>query len=240
MPPLAALAQDAQQQPERQAAEPGGDEDESKTLDTITVTGSRIKRAEVEGPAPVTVITGEQIMEEGFTTVYEALGSLTEVTGNVQNDYDWGQSSVNASPLNLRNLGPGRSLLLINGHRVADYPLPYQGKSNFANYNNIPTGIVERIEVLSGGASAIYGSDAVAGVVNIILKKDIDGDTFRAKFGAADDGGRAMRDFSWSGGKSGEDWNISYTMQYFKRDPLWARQRPFMDSEFDAPRRNWS
>ena len=110
----------------------------------------------------------------------------------MQNDYDWGQSSVNASPLNLRNLGPGRSLLLINGHRVADYPMPYQGKSNFANYNNIPTGIVERIEVLTSGASAIYGSDAVAGVVNIILKKDIDGDTVRARYGTTTEGGRAV------------------------------------------------
>jgi outer membrane receptor protein involved in Fe transport len=237
--PFAALAQDAQQQPEPQAAEPGADEDESKTLDTITVTGSRIRRAEVEGPAPVTIITGEQMLKEGFTTVYEALGSLTEVTGTVQNDYDWGQSSVNANPLNLRNLGPGRSLLLINGHRVADYPLPYQGKSNFANYNNIPTGIVDRIEVLTTGASAIYGSDAVAGVVNVILKKDIDGDTFRARYGTSTEGGRAVRDASWSGGKSGEDWSVSYTMQYFDRAPLWAHDRPWMDSEFDAPPRTW-
>jgi outer membrane receptor protein involved in Fe transport len=241
--PFAASAQQAEPQPaatETTTEQSTENAENARTLDAVTVTGSRIKRSEIEGPAPVTVITGEQIRKEGFSTVYEALGSLSEVTGTVQNDYDWGQSSVNASPLNLRNLGPGRSLLLINGHRVSDYPLPYTGKSNFANYNNIPTGIVERIEVLSGGASAIYGSDAVAGVVNIILKKDIDGDTFRAKFGGADDGGRAMRDFSWSGGKSGEDWNISYTMQYFRRDPLWARQRPFMDSEFDAPRRDWA
>ena len=240
--PLGAFAQTQEQPPPAPQPVPQDDESEpeqAKTLDTITVTGSRIKRSEVEGPAPVTVITGDQIRKEGFTTVYEALGSLTEVTGTVQNDYDWGQSSVNASPLNLRNLGPGRSLLLINGHRVADYPMPYQGKSNFANYNNIPTGIVERIEVLSGGASAIYGSDAVAGVVNVILKKDIDGDTFRARYGLATEGGRQVRDISWSGGKSGDDWSVSYTMQYFDRAPLWASDRPFMDSEFDAPRRTW-
>lgn len=244
--PLLAYAQDVAQDPQT-PAEAQADPTEpaqaaagsAKTLDNVVVTGSRIKRSEVEGPAPVNVITGEQIRKEGFSTVYEALSSLSEVTGTVQNDYDWGQSSINASPLNLRNLGPGRSLLLINGHRVSDYPLPYTGKSNFANYNNIPTGIVERIEVLSGGASAIYGSDAVAGVVNIILKKDMEGDVFRAKVGGADGGGRAMRDFSWSGGKGGEDWNVTYTMQYFKRDPLWASQRPFMDSEYDAPRRNW-
>ena len=241
--PLAVAAQDPQQAPaseeEAEAAQADATDASAQTLDTVTVTGSRIKRAEVEGPAPVTVITGEQILKEGFTTVYEALSSLTEVTGNVQNDYDWGQSSVNANPLNLRNLGPGRSLLLINGHRVSDYPLPYTGKSNFANYNNIPTGIVDRIEVLSGSASAIYGSDAVAGVVNVILKKDIEGDTLRARWGTTSEGGRTVRDFSWSGGKSGEDWSLSYTMQYFDRDPLWAHDRPWMDSELDRPRRNW-
>ncbi|MEZ0470752.1 TonB-dependent receptor plug domain-containing protein [Luteimonas salinilitoris] len=245
-PPFAALAQaqdqDAQQPPPtEQAGAPAetGPDENARTLDTVTVTGSRIKRAEIEGPAPVTIITGEQIRKEGFTTIYEALSSLTEVTGNVQNDYDWGQSSVNASPLNLRNLGPGRSLLLINGHRVSDYPLPYTGKSNFANYNNIPTGIVERIEVLSSGASAIYGSDAVAGVVNVILKKDIEGDTLRARYGTTTEGGRSVRDVSWSGGRHGEDWSVAYTLQYFDRKPLWAHDRPWMDSEFDSPRRNW-
>jgi outer membrane receptor protein involved in Fe transport len=206
-------------------------------LDTVSVTGSRIKRSEVEGPAPVTIITGEQIKAEGFTTVYEALTTLTEATGSVQNDYDWGQSSVNASPLNLRDLGPGRSLLLINGRRVADYPMPYQGKSNFANYNNIPTGIVERIEVLSGGASAIYGSDAVAGVVNVILKKDIDDDTFRARWGTSTEGGRIVKDISWSGGKHGDKWSLAYTFQYFDRGELLAKDRPFMDSELDRPYR---
>lgn len=241
--PLGVLAQAPEETPTPAPQAVPDDEDQqgqASTLDAITVTGSRIKRSEVEGPAPVTVITGEQIRKEGFTTIHEALSSLTEVTGTVQNDYDWGQSSVNANPLNLRNLGPGRSLLLINGHRVADYPLPYQGKSNFANYNNIPTGIVERIEVLSGGASAIYGSDAVAGVVNIILRKDIDGDTLRARYGTTTDGGRTVRDISWSGGKYGEDWSISYTMQYFDRGPLWAHDRPWMDSEFDGPRRTWN
>ncbi|MEQ9728917.1 TonB-dependent receptor plug domain-containing protein, partial [Pseudomonas sp. WHRI 8822A] len=81
-------------------------------------------------------------------------------------DTQWGSHTPNASPINLRDLGPGRTLLLVNGRRVADYPLPYGGESNFSNYSNIPSAAVERIEILTGGASAIYGSDAVAGVVN--------------------------------------------------------------------------
>ncbi|SDY52802.1 TonB-dependent Receptor Plug Domain [Lysobacter sp. yr284] len=204
-------------------------------IDKVTVTGSRIKRAEIEGPAPVFTITAAQIEKEGFNTVYDALTTLTEAMGTVESDIAWGQHTVNASPLNLRNMGPGRSLLLINGRRVVDYPLPYQGKSNFANYNNIPTAIVERIEVLASGASAIYGSDAVAGVINVILKKEYQGDQVKVRGGTSTRGGRDALDLSWAGGRSGDNWSVTYALQYFKREALPAGQREFMDSDFDAP-----
>lgn len=233
-----AAAQDAPvQDPNQQKTEPA--KGEAKTLDAVAVTGSRIKRSEIEGPAPVTVITGEQMKKEGFATVYDALQTITEAIGNVQNDYDWGQSSVNASPLNLRNLGPGRSLLLINGHRVADYPMPYQGKSNFSNFNNIPSGIVERIEILSGSASAIYGSDAMGGVVNVILKEHADEHQLRMKFGEATRGGRKTADVVLSGGFSGDKWNLVYNVQHFDRGILLAKDRPFMDSENDKDPIMW-
>ena len=241
--PLGALAQSqeqgqeqVQQEEEGQVQAQAGDSQaapDAKTLDKVTVTGSRIKRSQVEGPAPVTVITGEQIKKEGFATVYDALLTVTEAIGNVQNDYDWGQSSVNASPLNLRNLGPGRSLLLINGHRVADYPVPYQGKSNFFNFNNIPTGIVERIEVLSGAASAIYGSDAMGGVVNVVLKEYADDQVLRVKYGEATRGGRENLDIALSGGFSNDRGSIVYNVQHFDRGVLLAKDRPFMDEEAD-------
>ena len=209
------------------------------TLDKVTVVGSRITRAAVEGPAPVTIITSEEIKKEGFATVYDALQTMTQNLGNVQNDFDWGQTSVNAYPLNLRNLGPGRTLLLINGHRVADYPMPYQGKSNFANFNNLPTGIVDRIEVLTGAASAIYGSDAMGGVVNVVLKKNIEDHTLRAKWGEATRGGRKNMDFVFSGGNGGDNWNLTYNLQHFDRGVLLAKDRPFMDSEDDKPYQKW-
>ncbi len=233
---MAAAAPAAAQDAPAQDASPQKTESakgDAKTLDTVAVTGSRIKRSEIEGPAPVTVITSEQMKKEGFATVYDALQTITEAIGNVQNDYDWGQTSVNASPLNLRNLGPGRSLLLINGHRVADYPMPYQGKSNFANFNNIPSGIVERIEVLSGSASAIYGSDAMGGVVNVILKESADEHQLRMRFGEATRGGRNTADIVLSGGFSGDKWNLVYNFQHFDRGELLAGDRPFMDSEDD-------
>ena len=104
--PFAVSAQQAETQTDTSTTtQPAEQDQEARTLDAVTVTGSRIKRAEIEGPAPVTIITGEQMKKEGFATVYDALQTLTEAIGNVQNDYDWGQSSVNAYPLNLRNLG---------------------------------------------------------------------------------------------------------------------------------------
>lgn len=232
--PFAVSAQqiDAQQTDTTGTEQSSADKD-ANTLDAVTVTGSRIKRADIEGPAPVTIITGEQMKKEGFATVYDALQTLTEAIGDVEQDYAWGSSSVNAYPLNLRSLGPGRSLLLINGHRVSDYPVPYQGRSNFANYNNIPTGIVERIEVLAGSASAIYGSDAMAGVVNVVLKENYDGHQFRAKWGESTRGGRINKDFVFSGGTAGDNWSLVYNLQHFDRGVLLAKDRPFMDEESD-------
>ena len=173
--PLAAQAQDA---PQGTAAQ-----DQVTEVEKITVTGSRIKRTEIEGPAPVTVMTAEQIKAEGFVTVHDALSTLNEAIGTVEADVQWGSHTPNASPLNLRNMGPNRSLLLVNGRRVADYPLPYGGQSNFANYSNIPAAAVERIEVLTGGASAIYGSDAIAGVVNYVLDTEFTGLSLKGDFG---------------------------------------------------------
>ncbi|HSX63698.1 MAG TPA: Plug domain-containing protein, partial [Pseudoxanthomonas sp.] len=103
---------------------------QSTTLDKVVVTGSRIKRAEIEGPAPVTVITAEDIEKQGFSTVYDALNTLTEFTGSVQNELNQNGFTPNASFLNLRGLGPGYQLVLVNGRRTADYPLPYNSQSN--------------------------------------------------------------------------------------------------------------
>lgn len=191
----------------------------TSTLDAVSVTGSRIKRAQVEGAQPVVTISAQQIQQEGFATVYDVLNSMNQ-QGSVEADTQWGSHTPNASPINLRDLGPGRTLLLVNGHRVADYPLPYGGESNFSNYSNIPSAAVERIDILTGGASAIYGSDAVAGVINVILKRDYQGDQVRLRGGTATEGGRDSFDVSWAGGRTGENWSLTYALQATRRDPL--------------------
>ena len=168
-----AFAQDPAEEPAEESTAPTG---EATTLDKVTVTGSRIKRSQVEGPAPVTVITAADIERQGFATVFDALNSLTQNTASIQNELNQNGFTPNASFLNLRGLGPGYQLVLINGRRAADYPLPYNSQSNAVNLANIPAAALERVEVLTGGASAIYGSDAVAGVVNLIMKTNFEGD----------------------------------------------------------------
>lgn len=202
-------------------------------LQKITVTGSLIPRVEIEGAAPVITISGAQIKQQGFTTVYELMDSLTQ-TGVAQTAPSWGSSSVNARQLNLRNLGTGRSLLLVDGHRVADYPQSSGASTNFQNYNNIPTGMIDRIEILATGASSLYGSDAVAGVVNIILKKNYQGDDVQFSLGSATRGGRDYGDFNLVGGKSGDRWHIVYNLERSHRSGLFGRDRPYTDSEADA------
>jgi outer membrane receptor protein involved in Fe transport len=208
------------------------------TLQKVIVTGSLIPRVETEGPTPVITISGAQIKQEGFTTVYELMNSITQ-TGVAQTPPSWGSSSVNARQLNLRNLGSGRSLLLVDGHRVSDYPQANGASTNFQNYNNIPTGMIDRIEILATGASSLYGSDAVAGVVNIILKKEYQGDDVQMTLGGATRGGRDYGDFNLVGGKSGDNWHIVYNLERSHRSGLYGRDRPYSDSEADAGYGAW-
>ncbi len=209
---------------------PAASENPSATQDlaAVQVTGSRIKRAEIEGPSPVTVITAQQMENEGHATVFEALETLVMAGGAVETELSGG-FSANAHPLNLRGLGPGRSLLLIDGRRAADYPFPYEGRSNFQNFGNIPSGAVERIEILAGGASAIYGADAVSGVVNVVMKRGYEGDVFKLRGGTSTMGGRDRIDAQWTGGRAGEDWSVTYAFQYYYQEMLYGFQRDDWD-----------
>src|SRR5690606_7970306 len=137
--------------------------------------------------------------------------------------------------INLRAMGPGYTLTLVNGRRMADYPLSYRGQSNAVSTSSIPAGAVERIEVLSGGASAIYGSDAVAGVVNIITKENYEGDEIRLKGATTSQGGGDNVTFQWTGGRSGDKWSATYGAEYYAREGILANQRDRLDSYYDNP-----
>jgi len=221
-----------------QSAQGTQNDGKSTKMETILVTGSRIARSEVEGPAPVTVITGAEIKAEGFNTVFELVGSLSQ-SFPVETPPSWGSTSVNARQANLRGLGANRTLILVDGRRIDDYPQPAGASRSFQNLNNIPTGMIDRVEILATGASAIYGSDAISGVINIILKHNYDGYQIDVTAGRSERGQRNFGDFNFTGGNSGDNWHIVYNFERAHRSALFGRDRPYTEHESDAGYGTW-
>ena len=206
-------------------------------IDRVSVVGSRIKRTEIEGPAPVVVITRADIEREGFQTVGDMLQTITQnTTSSFTGDLAVTGFTPNAQVVNLRNLGPGYTLTLINGRRPAQYPQPYNRDNNVVNIRAIPSSIIERVEILTGGASAIYGSDAVAGVVNIVTRKNFDGDLVKLTAGTTANGGGDSVNVEWSGGRTGDRWSAMYGFQYGENEPVFANQRDFLSDTRKGPR----
>ena len=150
--PAVAMAQDTS------ANQEGKKSEETTTLDKVTIVGSRIKRAEVEGPAPITVITRQDIDREGFQTVGDMLQTLSQNTSSsFTGDLGVTGFTPNAQVVNLRNLGPGYTLTLVNGRRPAQYPQPYNRDNNVVNVKAIPSSIIERVEVLTSAGNKPEG-----------------------------------------------------------------------------------
>lgn len=206
-------------------------------LETVQVTGSRIPRAQVEGPAPITVVTAEQIKASGLTTVPEVLRSLSQNSGSVQGQQNTtsAQSTPGAQAVDLRGMGPNHTLVLVNGRRIADFPLPLNSRSNFTDIGNIPLGMIDRIEVLTGSASAVYGSDAMAGVINFILKKSTDGITVDYRYGDTSRGGGESHNLTLSTGFERGGFSGIVGLELIDKKPLWGYERGVQDSTLDAP-----
>ncbi len=206
-------------------------------LETVQVTGSRIPRVQLEGPSPITVITAQQIQADGFTSVPDVLRSVTQNGGETQSQQSSSGAdfSPGAQQVDLRGLGPNHTLVLVNGRRIADFPLPFKGRSNFTDVSNIPLGMVDRIEILTGSASAVYGSDAISGVVNFILKKRVEGTTLNARYGDTTLGGGASYDLSLTTGMERGAFNAVVGAELQYQRPLWAYDRAIQDSTLDGP-----
>ena len=146
------------------------DAEETSEVDRIVVTGSRLMtNPNVEAPNPVLTVGQEEIDSRGVTRIEDLTNELPQVFAGQSTEVSNGATGT--ATLNLRGLGAGRTLPLIDGRRLP-FGSPF---SSPANVNVVPTGLVERIDIVTGGASAVYGSDAVAGVVNFILKRDFEG-----------------------------------------------------------------
>lgn len=160
-------------------------EPEAVEIEEIIVTGSRIARPNLEQPAPVSTITRESIEDAGTVNLGDILAELPGMSraNTVRGNANSGGTTVGLSNANLRGLGASRTLTLVNGKRHVGG----SAGSTAVDLNSIPSALVERYEVVTGGASAIYGSDAVSGVVNIILRDDFEGAEVGASYGIADD-----------------------------------------------------
>ncbi|WP_269790247.1 TonB-dependent receptor [Stenotrophomonas sp. Iso1] len=206
-------------------------------LDTVQVTGSRIPRAQVEGPAPITVVTAEQIQSAGFTSVPDVLRSLSQNGGSTQGQQNTtgAQSTPGAQAVDLRGLGPNHTLVLVNGRRIADFPLPLNGRSNFTDVGNIPLGMIDRVEILTGSASAVYGSDAMAGVINFILKKSTDGTTIDYRYGDTSRGGGESHKLTLTTGFEHGNFSGIVGVELLNKRPLWGTERGVQNSTLDSP-----
>ncbi|MBK0011662.1 TonB-dependent receptor [Stenotrophomonas sp. S41] len=203
------------------------DSKETTDLGRVTVTGSLIPQTQVENHTPVLTVTAEDIQTRGFTSIAEVLQQSSLTTGGLQGGQSSAAFTQGAEAAGMFGLDPGYTKYLINGRPMLQYPALYNGSDAFNNISGIPIDIVERIEILPGGQSSLYGSDAIAGVVNIILKKRMDGGTINVRGGAyTEGGGNNVRVSVAKGFNSADDrFNALFNVQYEKSSPIWGYQR---------------
>ena len=200
---------------------------EAVQMEEVVVTGSRLKRKELQSDAPVVVISREQIQESGKTTLGDFLQSIPQ-QGNAINT-QFNNSGDGSTRINLRGLGSARTLVLVNGRRFVPGGT---GADASVDLNAIPTNAIERIEVLLDGASAIYGSDAVAGVVNVITRRHMDGGDFVALGGASQHGDGGVYDLNATMGTTSEKGSLLFSMGYYNADPVFAGDRDFSKNAY--------
>jgi iron complex outermembrane recepter protein len=224
----AAFAQDA----------PASGDQQATTLDRIEVTGSRIPRAEIENEQPIITVTRAQIEQQGFSSVADILQNLTSAGSPAISRADALASGedVGGYYIDLRNLGAQRTLILLNGKRLG------ASNSGLQDLGQIPMSAIERIEVLKDGASSIYGSDAIAGVVNVITRRNFEGAEANVYIGGFDEGeGKQSADITM--GAQSDRGSLTFSAEYSKEDPVFAKDREFSaygNSGKDFPFSGWS
>lgn len=214
-----ALVVGRSQTPEAPAAQSGDDA-------AILVTGSRIRGA--PPASPVTILGRREIAQAGQTDLGEAVRTLPQSFAGGQNPGvapgapGSNNNQNSGSSINLRGLGPDATLTLLNGHRLA-----YGSFTQAIDVNAIPLAAVERIEIVADGASALYGSDAVGGVANIILRKDYEGVSATARLGGATDGGDTQQQYSLVAGAAWNGGGLVATYDFERDTAITARQRSY-------------
>ncbi|MEQ3745621.1 MAG: TonB-dependent receptor [Henriciella sp.] len=208
-------------------------EDDDRKLDVVTVTGSFIPGTPEDAALPVDVLTAADLKLEGNPTITDLIKNLGVSSGSDGQTNQFASNGLEGtSNINLRGLGPARSLVLLNGRRQTFHPYGIGEQAQlFVNTNNIPSAAIGRLEVLKDGAAALYGSDAIAGVVNFITRDDVDGFEFSAEYSQFDgsDG-----DYRLSGqyGLQGDNYNWVTTVEYQKRTEVPLLEKDWAISSF--------
>ncbi|HKT28267.1 TonB-dependent receptor domain-containing protein [Dyella sp.] len=197
------------------------DGSKTKTLEGVTVTGSHIaiSNPNVISPTPVAVVTAEEIHATGATNIGDLMATMPQLaTTFTMGNSTQSIGTAGVQQLDLRNLGPERTLVLVNGRRFVGS----SAGSSAVDVNLIPTEWVERVEIITGGASAVYGADAVTGVVNFILKKNYQGVNLHAQYGVSQHGGFSPKEASITGGMNfaHDRGNIAISVEHSEQDPL--------------------
>jgi len=190
-------------------------------LDRISVTGSRIRAANVETQQPILTLSRESLEKQGFSSVADVLNNLTSAGSPAISRSESLASGENVGGyyVDIRNLGAERTLVLMNGKRLG------ATTSGLQDLSQIPMAAVERIEVLKDGASAIYGSDAIAAVVNVITRKNVEGGEATAYFGQYGEGDGDTTQYSMTLGATGERGSLTLSAEYNKAEPVFAKDR---------------
>ena len=209
------------------AAEPAGDD--GQQAERIEVTGSHIKRVDIEGVSPVLSIDRAEIDRSGLSTVSDIVRNLAINAGSVP-ETNTNTFANGTSQFNLRGLGIGATLTLVNGRRIAPHGQAQNIVSAFVDVNSIPLAAIERIDILKDGASAIYGADAVAGVVNIILRKDYVGSEVNLGYKNTTETDATDRSFNFVSGAADDNSSWTVVANYQKINPQVLTDRDFSAS----------
>ena len=205
--------------------------EEEAVIEEVVVLGSRVKRSNLDSPSPVMVFDAEQLLNNGITTLGEFARYLPQNADTMSDSQSAPGSFRGSSSFNLRGIGLDATLTLVNGRRVA--PFGASGdEAPFVDINSIPVAAIERIEVLKDGASAIYGSEAVAGVVNIITRKKIEGLVVEGGYMSTTEGDGDEWDINIAGGWNNSSTSVTGTLSYFERSEIYSRDRDW-SSELD-------
>ncbi|MEK8032299.1 TonB-dependent receptor [Ideonella sp. DXS29W] len=223
------------------AQAPATDDAKAPKPARVEITGSAIKRIDGETALPVQVITREEIDKAGLTTASEIVARISATASNLTDGgslaYGGFRDQMGFNGANLRGLGVSSTLVLLNGRRVANFASP--GDNAGVDLNTLPAAAVDRVEVLLDGASSLYGSDAIGGVINFITRRDYQGIEVNAMGGATQEGGAGKRSVTVSAGFgdfSADRFNVVTVLDYQQTDSLNARQRQFI-SDLKIPER---